>query len=246
MNQHPAYSFHIPTYPHLGRLSDPCHAFGDEREKLQALAARAPQELSADELCFIFNAWWPGGSFEELAAYLPHALELLQAEPQEPWADELSYLLPVWCHAEAAHLRRDPALFRGLEDAFMQLFRRWTSGLAWRWGAEEGRVVVIAADHLENLLARLRWEGASAAGLLSDIPWLQAGHYLPLLHSLDSPQRAIWALWASDEGQDILPPSLRLTDEQRHRALAIATRWLRCEAGAEEAAIGRWLISEHM
>ncbi len=235
--------FSIPTYPHLARFSTPSPDFDEQRDNLNALALRSPESLTAEELCFIFNEWEPVGNFEEMAAYIPHALHLLQSPNPDEWTGEIVRMLIAWCYQEEEHLRQDAPFWQGLQDAFQQLFTLWSSTLAWRPREEApGGYIVLYADHMENLLD-YGWFAATQPGSIID--WLLPEPYLAQLYALDTIEHAVLALWVSAPQEGILPTPLRLSGERRRQAMEMVAAWLRTEASPDEVAIWTSVLLDH-
>ncbi len=219
----PAPPFKLPYYPKPAQFSDPYNDWMYSTTPAELLQ-NEPGELSAHTLCFMFNGWLPMGNFEEMAAYVPRALELMldEGEDEGDTAWLLDHLID-WCHVEQKAMAQDPAFLAGMQEAMMQLFQHWTAQPNPRY-----------TEHIEHLLNR----GDYIAEFYGhSLPWLRSAHYLPHLLALDSVAHAAWLLHACDEERMVtdyppipLPPAVRLA------AMDMVEDWLLTTATQEDIA----------
>ncbi len=233
-------TFHIPTYPLPRQFSDPYNDWFEDPGPPKLLR-RDPRSLDAGELAYLFNSWLPAGTFEEMAAYVPHALRLLEADdPQEGAAYLLDQLI-IWCEVEKNALAREPAFLAGMQDAFAQLFRLWTADTAWNsrhrdyWPRRCSLVDSLLGA--EDMFSRVHGRDCQ--------DWLRAGHYLPRLYALDSVPHAAWALWVSDPDNWIEHPPFPIPAATRRRAIDMVDDWLLNGADAGDTAIWDPVLIRH-
>ncbi len=211
--------FHLPVYPRPTQFSDPYHDWMYDSTPGETLR-KQPDELSAHTLSFIFNWWLPMGTFEEMAAYVPHALELLLHAAEDDDSAELLENLIVWCHVESEAMAQDPAFLAGMQEAFLHLFKLWTS-----------EANPLYADHIEHLL---KLGDYIEVFHRTPLPWLCSAHFLPHLLELDSLPHAAWLLRASDEDVWSQYPPLALPPATRLAAMDMVEDWLLSTATQED------------
>ncbi len=234
-------TFHLPTYPLPAQFSDPYGDwFGDPA--LEDIRRKDPRSLTGRELCFIFNSWLPAGTFEEMAAYVPHALRLLAAGDSENAPADLVEHLIIWCHLEQEAMARAPLFLSGMQDAFMQLFTFWTSNT--EWTQNKRGCHLRYNEHIDTLLG----EGDNIAmgdGWHKPLPWLLSKHYLPFLMELDSVPHAAWLLYVSDPDRGITYLPCTVPAVRRQRAIEMVEEWLLSSASPEDVELWDELLVRH-
>ncbi len=241
--------FRIPPFPHLRRFSDPYIDFALDEENLAAIAAKPPGSLSYLELLHIFN-WLPAGTFEEMAPYIPHALNFIlrKEDDDDGEAGQLLEQLISWCYKEQKELESRPDFLRGMQEAFMSLFELWASQTAWRENEQaEGGVELRYDYRLRTLI--FRGDECSKIRQKVDrdfgheprpaIPWLSAEHYLARLTALDSLPHAAWTLLFCKVHTRGKEQKHAIPDETMMRALHMVDDWL-LSGTASEADMLLW------
>ncbi len=233
-------TFHLPTYPVPAQFSDPYNDWGDFSE-LEAIRRRDPRTLSGRDLCYIFNGCLPAGTFEEMAAYVPHALRLLAEGDAPNTPPDLVDHLIHWCHTEQEALARDSQFLTGMQDAFIQLFTYWTSRTAW-WKDRHG-CYLSHAGYIDSLLSIGDYIATSSTWR-KPLPWLASAHYLPRFLVLDTVPHAAWLLYVSDP-ERIWEPILSAPAATRRRAVEMVEEWLLTTATPEDIELWDELLVRH-
>ncbi len=212
--------FNLPRYPLPAQFSDPYNDWMYDPNPCGVLGTD-PSELSAHTLWHIFNSYLPVGTFEEMAPYIPRVLELLMQEPQDDFHDDLLETLIIWCHVEQEAMAADPLFLAGMQEAVMELFRRWTA-----------EANPLYAAHVEHLLKCADY--ISCTSWRPSVPWLRSEHFLPHLLPLDSVAHAAWLLRAADEDSWHVYPPLDLPPTVRIAAMDMVEDWLLTTASSED------------
>ncbi len=250
--------FKLPQRPCRHRFSDPCRDFELEEEKLARIAALAPAALSYMDLLTIFNGYLPAGTFEEMAPYVPTALDFIRREADDNQRDAMMILenLIIWCYVELPALTKDTTLQRGIQEALMTFFRHWTSQTACcpctRCASCERPCTHSVSSELRHdlLVETLLFEGDVCADISkrhrSPIPWLASTHYLPILTACDTVPHAAWALHVcvGSLSTGMKRPKHLMPVDTIHKAVDMVENWLLSpEASPEDIALWDELLS---
>ncbi len=250
-------NFNIPAYPHLRRFSDPYVDFEGEEEKLVRIAAKAPASLDYMEMLTIFNPWLPAGGFEEMAPYIPTALNFIlrNADDNDSEAGMLLEHLITWCYKERTALEQHPDFQLGMQQAIMSFFHLWASQTAWRKNEQMEAGAELRHAYLMKVLLN-QGDECSAIEQKVDrqfghaprpaIPWLRATHFLPLLMELDSIPHAAWLLHHFDGDVIFKRPRYSVPLGIILKAIDMVEEWL-LSAHATEADIAIWdpIVTSH-